>query len=81
MASLRFQESFQRRRRYGAVRRTTTGNPPRPVRRGRAGNGGGRTSLPTGAGHSPIFGELMLDIPQDDGEFERLPFEARPLDL
>ena len=30
---------------------------------------------------APTFGELMLDIPQDDGEFERLPFEARPLDL
>ena len=30
---------------------------------------------------APTFGELLLDIPQDDGEFERLPLDPRPLDL
>ena len=30
---------------------------------------------------APNFGELLLEIPQDDGEFERLPLEPRPLDL
>ena len=30
---------------------------------------------------APTFGELLLEIPQDDGEFERLPLEPRPLDL
>lgn len=28
----------------------------------------------------PTLSELLLDIPQDDGEFERLPLSARPLD-
>ena len=30
---------------------------------------------------APTFGELLLEIPQDDGEFERLPIELRILDL
>ena len=30
---------------------------------------------------APTLSELLLDIPQDDGEFERLPLSARPLDL
>ena len=30
---------------------------------------------------APTFGELILEIPQDDGEFERLALDARPLDL
>ena len=30
---------------------------------------------------APTFGELLLEIPQDDQEFERIPLEARPLDL
>ena len=31
--------------------------------------------------HAPTFGELLLEIPQDDQEFERLPISDRPLDL
>ena len=30
---------------------------------------------------APSLGELLLEIPQDDEEFERLPLSARPLDL
>ena len=30
---------------------------------------------------APSFGELLLEIPQDDGEFERIPIEPRSLDL
>ena len=30
---------------------------------------------------APSLAELLLDIPQDDGEFERLPLPARSLDL
>ena len=29
---------------------------------------------------APTLSRLLLDIPQDDGEFERLPWQARPLD-
>ena len=29
----------------------------------------------------PTLGELLVQIPQDDGEFERLSISARPLDL
>ena len=28
---------------------------------------------------APTLARLLLDIPQDDGEFERLPLPARPL--
>ena len=31
--------------------------------------------------HAPTFAELLLDIPQDDQEFERLSLPSRPLDL
>ena len=31
--------------------------------------------------NAPSFGELLLEIPQDDGEFERLQLEQRPLGL
>ena len=31
--------------------------------------------------HAPTLGELLLQIPQDDQEFERLSLPARPLDL
>ncbi len=30
---------------------------------------------------APTFARLLLEIPQDDGEFERLPWPARPLEL
>ena len=30
---------------------------------------------------APSLGELLLEIPQDDYEFERLSISARPLDL
>ena len=30
---------------------------------------------------APTLGELLLEIPQDDEEFERLSIAARPLDL
>lgn len=30
---------------------------------------------------APTLGELLLDIPQDDQEFERLTVPPRPLDL
>ena len=30
---------------------------------------------------APTLGELLLEIPQDDLEFERLSVAARPLDL
>ena len=30
---------------------------------------------------APSLAELLLDIPQDDGEFERQPLPARSLDL
>ncbi len=33
-----------------------------------------------GAG-APTLGELLLEIPQDDREFERMSLPARPLDL
>ena len=31
--------------------------------------------------NAPSFGELLLEIPQDDGEFERLQLEPRSLNL
>lgn len=31
--------------------------------------------------NAPTFAELLLEIPQDDGEFERLSVPARQLDL
>ena len=31
-------------------------------------------------GQKPTLGELLLEIPQDDGEFQRLSLPARPLD-
>ena len=31
--------------------------------------------------HAPTLGELLLEIPQDDHEFERMSIPARPLDL
>ena len=31
--------------------------------------------------HAPTFGQLLLEIPQDDQEFPRLSIPARPLDL
>ena len=31
--------------------------------------------------NAPSLAELLLDIPQDDGEFDRLPLPPRPLDL
>ena len=31
--------------------------------------------------NAPTLGELLLEIPQDDGEFERLPLRERPLDF
>ena len=30
---------------------------------------------------APTFGELLLEIPQDDQEFDRLSLPARPLDF
>ena len=30
---------------------------------------------------APTLGELLIEIPQDDQEFERLSLPARPLDL
>ena len=33
-----------------------------------------------GAG-APTLGELLLEIPQDDREFERMSLPARPMDL
>ena len=30
---------------------------------------------------APTLARLLLEIPQDDGEFERLPWLARPLEL
>ena len=30
---------------------------------------------------APSLSELLLEMPQDDGEFERLSVPARPLDL
>jgi len=30
---------------------------------------------------APTFADLLLAIPQDDGEFERLPLSPRPVDL
>ena len=30
---------------------------------------------------APTLGDLLLEIPQDDKEFERLSIAARPLDL
>ena len=30
---------------------------------------------------APTLGELLLEIPQDDGEFKRMSLPARPLDL
>ena len=31
--------------------------------------------------HAPTLGELLLEIPQDDQEFDRMSIPARPLDL
>ena len=31
--------------------------------------------------HAPTLGELLLEIRQDDQEFERMSIPARPLDL
>ena len=30
---------------------------------------------------APTFADLLLEMPQDDGEFERLPMPAREFDL
>ena len=34
-----------------------------------------------GKSDAPTFGELLLEIPQDDQEFDRLSLPARPLDF
>ena len=31
--------------------------------------------------HAPSFADLMLAIPQDDEEFDRLPLPLRPVDV
>ena len=31
--------------------------------------------------NAPSLAELLLDIPQDDREFDRLPLPSRPMDL
>ena len=31
--------------------------------------------------HAPTLGELLLEIPQDDQEFDRMSIPARPLNL
>ena len=31
--------------------------------------------------NAPTFTELLLQIPQDDGEFERIPLAPRPVDF
>jgi prevent-host-death family protein len=31
--------------------------------------------------NAPSLSELLLEIPQDDGEFERIPLDPRSLDL
>ena len=31
--------------------------------------------------HAPTFGQLLLEIPQDDQGFQRLSIPTRPLDL
>ena len=31
--------------------------------------------------NAPTFSELLLQIPQDDGEFERIPVSPRPVDF
>ena len=31
--------------------------------------------------NAPTFADLLLAIPRDDGEFERLPLSPRPVDL
>ena len=31
--------------------------------------------------HAPTFGQLLIEIPQDDQEFQRLSIPTRPLDL
>ncbi len=31
--------------------------------------------------NAPTFTELLLQIPQDDGEFERIPVSPRPVDF
>lgn len=31
--------------------------------------------------NAPTLGELLLEIPQDDQDFERIPISARPLEL
>ena len=31
--------------------------------------------------HAPTFAQLLLEIPQDDQEFQRLSIPTRPLDL
>ncbi|MCY4476079.1 MAG: type II toxin-antitoxin system Phd/YefM family antitoxin [Chloroflexi bacterium] len=31
--------------------------------------------------NAPTFVELLLQIPQDDGEFERIPVSPRPVDF
>ena len=31
--------------------------------------------------HAPTLGELLLEIPQDDQEFQRMSIPAQPLDL
>lgn len=30
---------------------------------------------------APTFADLLLAIPQDDGEFESLPLSSRPIDF
>lgn len=31
--------------------------------------------------NAPTFADLLLDVPRDDGEFERPPISPRPVDL
>ncbi len=31
--------------------------------------------------NAPTFSDLLLQIPQDDGEFERIPVSPRPVDF
>ena len=40
-----------------------------------------RSMDPDDSTHVPTFTELLLQIPQDDGEFERIPVSPRPVDF
>ena len=81
MATARCEEPIQRCRRGGVGRSPSTRNPSRkPAVVVLADAEYERLRLAEKA-KAPTFAELLLAMPQDGGEFERLPLKPRDFDF